>query len=347
MRNWLAAGLCLLVLSTMSVPAQSLVTQLAERGWRAVNQGDADAAAAAFGEALSMRPRDPVLHLGAGVAAHLRGREHDATVFLQKAIQLDPTLTRAAALLGEIAYHEGNLDVAISTYEAAVARDPLDRSLKERLESWKAEASSYRSFEAVKDDRFTVMFEGPVEQQLAAHATVVLGRAFLRSGTTLGAYPSNPINVILYTEKQFRDVTGAPEWAAGGFDGQIRLPVQGALRNPAEFDRVLTHELSHAMVRSVASRNVPAWLTEGLAMYFEGRDVHTAERTLTPAGVFVPLATLGKSFSHLTEGQATVAYAESLLAVTALVERIGSVGLAALLQDLDGGEPVDTAVQHF
>jgi peptidase MA superfamily protein len=88
-------------------------------------------------------------------------------------------------------------------------------------------------------------------------------------------------------------------------------------------------------------------LNEGLAMYFEGRELQGVERALTAAGAFVPLATLEKSFSHLTEAQARVAYAESLFAVTALVERISTIGLAELLQDLDGGEPVDTAVQRF
>ena len=44
--------------------------------------------------------------------------------------------------------------------------------------------------------------------------------------------------------------------------------MQGA-QQLAEFDRVLTHELTHAMLRSVAPRNLPAWLNERLAMYCE------------------------------------------------------------------------------
>src|SRR5262249_19173963 len=150
-------------------------------------------------------------------------------------------------------------------------------------------------------DRFAVMFEGPVEQKLATRATAVLGNAFWRIGKVIGAYPTSPINVILYTDRQFRDITGAPEWAAGGFDGQIRLPVRGALQNLNDFDRVLTHELTHAMLRSVASRNVPAWLNEGLAMYFEGYDPQAIERGLAAARLFVPLSSLKVSFSRLTE----------------------------------------------
>src|SRR5437588_5104084 len=243
-----------------------------------------------------MRPRDAVLNLGAGVAAHLQGREQDAVLLLQKAVELEPRLTEAAALLGEIAYHQGDLDFAIKTYEAAVTHAPRDPALKQRLEAWRSEASAYKSFETLKDDRFAVMFEGPVEQRLASRAAAVLDSAFWRIGKAIGAYPSSSINVILYTDRQFRDITGAPEWAGGGFDGQIRMPVRGALQNLREFDRVLTHELTHAMLRSVASRNLPAWLNEGLAMYFDGDDPSASQQDLAAAHVFVPLAALSTSF---------------------------------------------------
>ncbi|HKF65692.1 MAG TPA: hypothetical protein VKB36_04170, partial [Vicinamibacterales bacterium] len=40
---------------------------------------------------------------------------------------------------------------------------------------------------------------------------------------------------------------------------------------------------------SIASRNVPAWLHEGLAMYFEGHDAALSERRLAAARLFVPI----------------------------------------------------------
>jgi tetratricopeptide (TPR) repeat protein len=349
MRKISRAATQVLTVLCIALPAaaQSTADRLAETGWQAVERGDADRAAAAFREALAMRPRDPGLNMGAGFAAHLQGRDQDATSFLQKALQADSTLTRASTLLGEIAYRTGSLDLAIKTYEAALKHAPRDTVLKARLDAWKNEASAYRSFESVKDDRFAVMFEGPAEQRLASRATGVLGNSFWQIGKVIGSYPSNPINVILYTEKQFRDITGAPEWAGGGFDGQIRMPVKGALQNLPEFDRILTHELTHAMLRSVASRNLPAWLNEGLAMYFEGYDAAGVERALATYRLFVPLSALRSSFGRLNERQAAVAYAESFFATSVLIERIGTAGIGQLLQDLDGGQPIDQAVERF
>jgi tetratricopeptide (TPR) repeat protein len=281
------------------------------------------------------------------VQASRRTCDGDAAGFLRKAVELDPALTPASALLGEIQYHEGDLDLAIRTYETALVHKPDEPRLKERLNAWKDEATSYRSYQTLKDDRFAVMFDGPVERPLAEHATATLRREFWRIGKELGSYPSSPVNVIFYTDQQFKDVTGAPEWSKGQFDGQIRMPIRGALENPEQFDRVLTHELTHAMLRSIASRNVPAWLNEGLAMRFEGDEPKAAEHALSTARLFVPLSELRTSFTQLSRAEAAVAYAQSLFVTSALVDRIGTTGLSQLLHDLDRGQTVEEGVRRF
>jgi tetratricopeptide (TPR) repeat protein len=343
----IAAALLLIGLSAPPAFAQRTAAQLADAGWRAVQQGDGDRAASAFGEALAMNPRDPVLNLGAGVAAQMQGRSHDASTHLQKALQLDPRLTQASTLLGEIAYRDGDLDLAIKSYESALAQQPANAEMRRRLEEWRNEASVHSGFATIKDERLSVMFEGPVERNLALRATTVLGNAFWTIGKTLGAYPNAPINVIFYSSQQFRDITGAPEWAGGGFDGQIRLPVRGALVTPDQFDSVLVHELTHAMLRQVAARNLPVWLNEGLAMYFEGDDPVAAERSMKRARLFIPLSNLRGSFTGLTGPQASLAYTESLFATAALLERISATGLGQLLQDMDRGQSIDEAIQQF
>ena len=40
--------------------------------------------------------------------------------------------------------------------------------------------------------------------------------------------------VILYTTQQFSDLTRAPSWAAGSYDGTIRVPMRGAPENEKE-----------------------------------------------------------------------------------------------------------------
>jgi tetratricopeptide (TPR) repeat protein len=341
------ALLALLMSVAAPLAAQSTSAQLAETGWNALRNNDGDKAAAAFGEALSLNPRDPALHVGAGAAAHMLGRDADALRLLQRAVELEPRLLPASLLLGEIAYSQGNIDLAIRSYERALAQAPGNPQLTARLADWKKEATLHHGFEERRDDRFTVMFEGPGEEQLAVRATTVLDGAFRRIGRTLGEYPTNAITVILYTQKQFRDVTSAPDWSDGLFDGnRIRLPVRGASQDLPQFDRVLTHELTHAIVHSIAVRGVPVWLHEGLAMYFEPRDAAEAEARLIEANGFVPLVDLESSFNQLNLQQATLAYDESLVAVRALIQRIGT-GLGLLLQDLGEGQPIEQAIERF
>ena len=341
-----AAALIVLVLGASSGQAQPSTATL-EAGFAALQRGDADAAARVFRGALVDHPRDPSVLYGAGYAAYLQGRDEEARDLLKRAIDIEPRLLQAAVLLGEIASRIGDLDLAIKTYEHVLALAPANTAVRARLESWRSEAKVHSRFEAYKDDRFTIMFDGPAQQQLAARATTTLGAAFWRISATLGTSPASPINVIFYTQQQFRDITGAPEWAAGGFDGQIRLPLAGAATNLADFDRVLIHELTHAMVHKIAARNVPAWLHEGLALHFEGHDAAGAGRRLARAQVMVPLRALEEGFSRLETKQAMVAYEESAVAADALLARISPQGLATLLADLDGGERIDQAVERF
>jgi hypothetical protein len=123
--------------------------------------------------------------------------------------------------------------------------------------------------------------------------------------------------------------------------------VRGAANNLAEFDRVLTHELTHAMLNSIVPRRLPAWLNEGLAMYCEGRDAAASERRLASVRLFVPLAALQTSFARLNTAQAVFAYEESAFAARALIDRIGPSGLVQLLQDLAAGQTMEPAVERF
>jgi hypothetical protein len=190
------------------------------------------------------------------------------------------------------------------------------------------------------------MFEGRSEESLAARATSVLDSAFFRIGEKLGEYPANTIVAVLYTEQQFRDITRAPAWSGGQYDGRIRIPAAGAEQHPELFERVLVHELSHAVVAGIARRPVPAWLDEGLAQYFEGADAAAARQRLRAAGVTIPLRDLERGFGRFGADAARVAYDESLVAVGVMLDRPG-FGWIRLLHRLGDGEPFASAIVNF
>jgi Peptidase MA superfamily/Tetratricopeptide repeat len=339
------AAVWLFLVFAIVAPAAGQVTddKQAEAGWQALQQGDADRAATLFYDALSRNPRDPVLHFGAGAAAHLLGREGDAADSLKRALALNPKLTGAAELLGEIEYRQGDTESAIRLYEQVLTGATGGQAMRRRLDEWRKEAAVHEKLMERNDARFSVIFDGRSENNLATHSVAVLDRAFWRIGEKLGAYPPNRIFVTLYTEQQFRDLTHMPAWSAGAFDGKIRIPVQGVSRNMEEFDRILVHELTHAMIYGVAPRGVPAWLHEGLASYFEGRDPVLAQRRIQSLGVIIPLSALQDSFSRFNAAQAAVAYEESLFIADALAHQLGTQ-MVVLLQHLGNGQSFDESL---
>ena len=323
-------------------PRSALIERAA---WSALNAGQARAAAEGFREALAADPRNARLHLGAGMAASLERRDADARDEFERALALDPKLAQGRALLGQMQYRMGERLLAVRTYETLVAMVPDDRDARATLERWQREADLHDRMQQAVGSHFTVSFDGPAEAALAAEALDALDRAYWRVGQLLGTYPSDPIAVVLYTGEQFRDITRAPSWAAGAYDGVIRVPMRGALDKREELDRVLSHEFTHALIRTLASRGVPAWLNEGLATALEAGTLEWAERQAAAQDP-VPLRALQAGFGRFTGAEAQLAYATSALAARRLLEEAGGFAIANLLRDLGEGLDFNTAFLH-
>ena len=195
-------------------------------------------------------------------------------------------------------------------------------------------------------DFFTVSFEGPEDAALASQALESLTRAYWRICDVFGAFPPKSIPVVLYTREQFRDVTRSPQWAAAAYDGIIRVPMRGAGEKGEDLDRVLAHEFAHALIRSLATRNLPTWLNEGLASVLESDDLGWATHIVGKAGFVPPLQRLTPPFAKLSGGDAQLAYAASALAARRLLDEAGGTAVANLLRDLGDGIDFEDAFQR-
>lgn len=314
----------------------------APAAWEALDKGDAAKAASLFREALDRSPGNAALHFGAGYSAHLLGRRDAALSALRRAVQIDPEFVSALSLLAQVAYADGDVDLAIRSLEKAIRIRP-NAEASRQLEAWRAESTLHRGFAERPGVHFNILFEGAFDKAISDRVAAVLESAYWSIGKRLNTYPSHALTVLLYTNKQFKDVTRAPEWSVGRFDGRIRLAVGGALTTPRALDRVVTHELVHAMIAHAAPRGVPAWVHEGLASYFEGGDHAWATQALQATRSVYPLEDLERGFGGLDGPSALVAYAESLVAAQLLVERVGP-NLGIFLQMLGSGHTVDQAL---
>jgi tetratricopeptide (TPR) repeat protein len=341
-----ALALALAVAGPASLRAQVTTAEavkLANAGAKAIEERRFADALASFTAAAKLAPRSADIAYGVGLSAYLLGQNAEAERQLQRTLQLDPSFKDASVLLGELQYRSGRIPEAVATYEAALKLAPADARLKQKVGEWSAEARTESRFAETRGVHFRALFEGPVDQALARRAVDLLEAAYRRIGEALQFYPTQSVDVVLYTSQQFRDITRGPAWIGGVYDGRIRVPVRGALEQAGDLERVLTHEYVHALVGGVAGRGVPAWVNEGLAVALEPGGIAGAEQLLASARSRPRLATLHNGFGGLPDPLVALAYAQSALAARAMLDLRGPSAVLTLLRDLGAGAEFNTA----
>jgi hypothetical protein len=344
------SGALLAAALAMATPAAAQTSDpriaLMERaGWDALSKGQTRTAADIFRQAIASDPNNAQLHLGAATTAYADRRDDEAKSEVDRALALDPKLAAARQLLGQVLHRKGDLLGAIRVYEMLAKDTAADAATQGTLERWRREFDLQLRMQQTFGGHFAVSFEGPAEEALAAKAIDSLNRAFDRICSVLNTYPTATIPVVLYTSQQFSDITRAPSWAAGAYDGTIRVPMRGALDEEKELDRVLAHEFTHALVHTLSPAAIPTWLNEGLATALESPSLEWAEQRLSQSKP-VALSVLRRSFSQFSGAQAQLAYATSAMAVHRMLQEAGGFAVANLVRDLGEGVDFDTAFTH-
>lgn len=322
------------------------VAMLEQQGWAEIDAGEPAAAAAAFREAVKLEPANADLRLGAGTAEFLQRRDADAKQHLETALELEPGFTRARAQLAHVLKRQGDLQEAIRQLEIVADEAPRDERVRELLGRWTRERDLHDRMLTTVGNFFTVSFEGAQDAAMASQALDALNRAYWRITDVFGAMPPKSVPVVLYSGEQFQDITRSPKWAAAAFDGIIRVPMKGAGEKGDDLDRVLAHEFTHALVRSLATQGLPAWLNEGLASVLESDDLEWADNRLARATAVPPLTKLNAPFMTLTGAEAQLAYAASARAAKRLLDEAGGPAVANLLRDLGDGVAFEAAFEH-
>ena len=320
--------------------------ELARAGTAAIEKYRFGDALRAFTRAESLRPADATLPFGAGVAAFMLGQDDVARARFEAALTLNPGFLPAATWLADLHYRTGRLTDAIAMLEAARARVPLTSDLQQQLDEWRREQALQSRFHEARSPHFTALFEAPGDERLAHEVLERLEAAYLRVGKSLGVYPSSAITVVFYTRQQFADITRLAPWSVAAYDGRIRVPLAGSVQEPDELDRLLSHELVHAIVAGLGGRTVPAWVNEGLATALEPAGTAPVEGALLAAQARPALSALHRGFGGLPSRDAEIAYASAARAVRRLIERRGAPALVALLGDLSRGETFDRAFRQ-
>ena len=283
---------------------------------------------------------------GAGVAAFMLGRDEVAQARFECALARNPASVPAATWLADLHYRAGRLPDAIAVYETVGRHAAKPDELQQQIEMLRKELALQNRFRTIRTDHFVALFEAAGDAPLARGVVDRLEAAHARIHKALGTNPALPITVVLYTREQFNDITRLSSWSVAAYDGRIRIPLGVTLEQPAELDRLLSHEFVHAVVTKLGGRTVPAWMNEGLATVLEPAGSKEVEAALDRAGDGPALSKLHRSFVGLSVRDAEVAYASAARAVRRLIEVRGTAALVALLQDLSQGAPFEEAFER-
>ena len=250
----------------------------------------------------------------------------EAEVELQEARAMGDPDVNVLHMLGKIYYNTDRMYEAFDVLEDAEWYDPENHAVKQMLEKVRRELAVEKGMEKEYGGHFVITFEGGENDDLGGEVLEVLEDAYNWIGLQLDHYPEKRVTVILYSRRQFSELTNSPDWAGGLYDGKIRLPVGGITSVDARVRGLLYHEYMHVVVRDIVGNKVPAWFNEGLA--------EVAERHVTAAPMEVlalakqqdkllPLQALERSFHNLEGTQVALAYEQSYAVVHFLIERYG------------------------
>ncbi len=316
---------------------REIVILLNHLGERAYHERDLDAAVARFREAQDHDRRDATASLGLAATYFAQGRDIYARSTLEQALLENPDDPALLLLLGDVYYSQERPEDALEAWESAEAIRPGE-PVRRRIEKLRRERQVEESYRRSDAPHFTLKYDGQLAgPDLGAEILQHLEEQFSDMVIRFDFYPRQPIVVIVYPERQFREATLAEENVGGLFDGKIRVPIAGLRRLDAQARNVLVHELTHAFVAAKSGGAAPRWLQEGLAQHAEGRT--------TPPAVGRSLAEEYRSLQGAASWGTTFSYPAALSFVEHLIGQEGLFRILEALEAMGEGVGVEQAFQ--
>jgi tetratricopeptide (TPR) repeat protein len=271
-----------------------------------------------------------------------------ALSYAERAVRAAPSSADAYGVLGYAEQATDRTKDAVASWKRSLELRP-DPAVQRLLAKAEREQNVETDFSQRETSHFVLHYEGRQSSEaFRAQILAALEADYDDLSRNLGSPPRDSIVVTLYTEQAFFDVTRAPTWTGAINDGKLRIPVSGINSLTSELARVLKHELAHSFINQLSSGRCPPWLNEGIAQLMEPRSLGGDGLQLSrmfKAQTDIPLNMLEGSFMRLSGAQASVAYAESLAAVSYINDSYGIGDLQRILQRLGQGSSTEAALR--
>jgi len=298
--------------------------------------------------ALRYNPQSPaVLNYYAAVLVRTNNAV-DAISYAERAAAIAPDSADAWAVLGYAQFSASRNRDAIQSWKKSLALR-FDPSLQTMLERAKRENNAESNYSERETGHFVLRYEGRQSSEgFREQLLATLESEYQDLSREFGIEPHASVQVVLYTNQAFFDVTRAPSWMGALNDGKLRIPVEGLDSVSPELARVLHHELTHSFVNVLSLGRCPDWLNEGIAQLLEPQSLGTRAAGLAPlyrGGHEIPLNSLERGFSSFTGVEAHLAYDEALAAAEYMRGHYGIGDIVRVLQQIGHGDSVETSLR--
>jgi tetratricopeptide (TPR) repeat protein len=304
---------------------------------RAFQARSFERSAALYLDLLRDEPKMSDARVGYALSQMALGADGSALPVVREGLVLDPDHAGLNEAMGMLLDRDERVQDALRAYRRAFEIAPSDR-LRDKILRAERELAAAGNFDFAVSSHFQLSYDGVVDVELANQILELLERLH---GTLTAAYRHTPLGAIvvqLLPREAFREVTQAPEWVGGVYDGKIRVPLGGLSRVGPATERLLAHELTHAIVQSKSRGAAPRWLHEGLAQLAEGR-------TLAPTEIEA-LRTLFADTPEVRWSTIPFRYDLALGLTRSLVERQGFDSAVDVLDLLAQGHDIDAALER-
>jgi len=338
----------------------NLVKSLWKRAEKLDSEGKTEEAIRTLIPALELDPDDVQILLYLASLHVNIGHHRLAEVHLRETLESDPQLSEASFLLGDVLYHRGEYEEAITHWSEAKksADGRISRHSSERIKKTKREMQVEKGFSNSIRGHFLLRYRREDMDRVIPRVSTILEEAYREIGAGFGLYPVSPVTpipVVIYSENDFYRATGAVEQVGGLFDGKMRLKIGGeGPLNEEQLRKSVFHEHTHVLVYLLARNNCPFWLNEGLAQYHteewtQGHKDFLQEIFAEPGAKYTPsLSDLNETSLDLTDKEfSEAAYLKSFAVVKYLRDRYPSRQINRLLKQIGFGKEPEEALREI
>jgi tetratricopeptide (TPR) repeat protein len=310
--------------------------------------GNIEQARRYFDSALRFQPENATILMYYAALLVRTGKASQALTYAQRAVSSAPQSPDAYTVLGYTQQACDRAKDAVASWKHSLELRP-DPAVQQYLDKAQREQTVETDFAQRESSHFVLHYEGKqTSEAFRGQILAALESDYDDLARDLGTPPRDNILVTLYTEQAFFDVTRAPSWSGALNDGKLRIPISGLNSMTPELARVLKHELAHSFINQLSAGRCPPWLHEGIAQLLEPKSLGSDGRQL--ARLFksqrnIPLNMLEGSFMRFSGGEAYLAYAESLAAVSYINDTYGMGDIQRILQRLSEGSSTEAALR--